>query len=403
MIKKGSFLFLFFLAPFVFSQGSLKGKIVDNKGIPLENAVVYINNTTFGVFTDKNGDYELKVPEGKHTLIVSFLGFQTQEIPLDTANKIKTLYIVLHPKSNVLDEVVIKKTVYDKEWNQNLRVFTKNFLGNTALAKTCKLKNPKVLIFKFNPKLGVLTATSRKPLEIENKGLGYLIMYDLIDFTLTRKKISYVGYTQYKNLKGGKRKQRKWRKNRLKTFLGSQMHFFRSLRNQKLKEAGFIVHQFKRIKNKNRPSNTQIKNAWASIRKNRKIVFSSNKIKPPVTALDSAYAIINKSKLPKYIDMLYKRNVPYKDLIVEKNQHTFMQFNDYLLIIYTKSAPEENYKRNKKDQSHSQTSSIKLISKNVILTPLGDVIDPLDYFVEGYWAYKQFADLLPLNYQPLKD
>jgi len=273
------------------------------------------------------------------------------------------------------------------------------------MASMCKIKNPKVLVFDFNPKTGVLTASSRKPLLIENKGLGYLIMYNLIDFTLTRTQMSYVGYMQYKTLKGSKRKQRKWRKNRLTTYKGSQMHFVRSLRKQSLKKEGFLVHQFKRVKNKERPSDIQIKKAWNFIRKSGGVIRYELKNKLPTTALDSANMIIDKSKLPKFRDYLYKRNVPDKDLILQKKQQILLQFEDYLMVIYTKAAPEKRYSFYNKKASHSpnQTSSITLLTQNVILNPSGDILNPLDFFVEGYWAYKQFADLLPLNYQPLKD
>ena len=47
-----------------------------------------------------------------------------------------------------------------------------------------------------------------------------------------------------------------------------------------------------------------------------------------------------------------------------------------------------------------QTSYITLTTEEVILGPLGNIINPLDYYSEGYWAYEQYADQLPLNYTP---
>ena len=50
-----------------------------------------------------------------------------------------------------------------------------------------------------------------------------------------------------------------------------------------------------------------------------------------------------------------------------------------------------------------QTSSMVLLTATAILENTGEIIDPLDVFYEGYWAYEQFADALPLNYTPEED
>jgi len=408
MSKK--FLFIIPLLLFIssiFSQTLLKGKVVNEKSEPLENAVIYINNTTFGTFTDKDGNYELKIDEGTYTLIISFLGYKTLEKQIKTAKKSKTLYFVLHPKTNMLDEIIIKKTVYDKHWYYNLSQFKRTFLGRTLLAKNCKILNPKVLHFEFDKKTGLLTADARKPLQILNKDLGYKITYDLVDFSLGRKQVTYLGYTKYQNLKGGKRKQKRWTKNRLKAYHGSRMHFVRSLRSQKLKDEGFNVNQFKRVLNPERPSEEKIRHAIKIVRLSGKPLNFRKEITQPITQLDTAMVILKKVKLPKYIDYLYKTSVPYKDMILVSGKNILLQFKDYLSIIYTKEAEEDTYARRNmwktREPLNVQTSAITMTQKTVILDPTGDIIDPLAIFAEGYWSYERFADMLPLNYQPKKE
>ena len=103
------------------------------------------------------------------------------------------------------------------------------FIGKTELAKDCKILNPEALHFEFNPKENILTAFARRPLKIKHKGLGYLITYDLVNFIRRGNYVSYLGYARYENLKGGKNKQKRWKQNRILTYKGSRIHFFKSL------------------------------------------------------------------------------------------------------------------------------------------------------------------------------
>ena len=41
-----------------------------------------------------------------------------------------------------------------------------------------------------------------------------------------------------------------------------------------------------------------------------------------------------------------------------------------------------------------------MLTKTAILDPTGIIINPLDIFAEGYWSYEQFANTLPLDYEP---
>lgn len=400
------FSFLIFLtATSSYSQFYLKGKVTSTSNETLEGASVYLNGTTIGTTTNDKGEFELKIKEGNHDLVVSFIGYQTTQIHIDTKNKITFLEFKLKADTNVLNEVVLRKTIYDADWKYNLSRFKQLFLGRTLLAKKCQILNPKVLHFEYNAKTNTLTAEAKEPLKIKHKGLGYLITYDLVSFSIKRKTLSYLGYTKYENLKGSKRKQKRWKKNRLKAFNGSRMHFVRSLRSQKLKEEGYVINQFRRALNPDRPTEKQIKMARQLIRLHGKYLDFSKKIPNPKTPLDSAKIILRKVSLPKHVDYLYKNNVPYSDMIIKKKEQLILSFKDYLSITYLKEPEEENYLfgtfGRRKKASGVQTSAITMLAKTAILDPTGDIINPLDVFSEGYWSYEQFADLLPLDYQPI--
>ncbi len=389
----------------VSAQILIKGTVVTTSNLPMEGASVYVNNSTIGTVTDADGNFELYLNEGKSELIVSFIGYKTIITNVETSLYQKPLFFKLRRATNFLNEAVVTKIKYDDDWRYNLSRFKSAFLGRTLLASQCNIINPKVLSFEFDKTTGALTAYAKEPLKIRHQGLGYLITYDLVHFSLERQRVTYLGFTKYQNLKGSKRKQRKWLKNRLIAYNGSVMHFMRSLRAKKLKEEGFLVHQFKRVLNSDRPSEESIKKARAyiaSISSKDNPVNLSRKIKKPRTALDSAVSTVQKVRLPKYRDYLYKSNVPYPDLIIQNKKETLLSFENYLSIIFTKESEEVNYMPNKRAHKN-QTSSLTMFKKTAIIDPSGTVIDPLDIFAEGYWSYEQFANLLPLDYRPNKN
>lgn len=59
---------------------------------------------TQGTITDLDGKFSLNAPNKKSILIVSFIGYVTQELPVETA---KPMSIILKEDTKTLDEVVI--------------------------------------------------------------------------------------------------------------------------------------------------------------------------------------------------------------------------------------------------------------------------------------------------------
>ncbi len=80
-MKKINLLFIFILiSTFSYSQNILKGTIVDSemgKGLP--GATVLVKGTSNGVNTDFDGNFEI-ISEGPGTLVISFVGYKSQEI-----------------------------------------------------------------------------------------------------------------------------------------------------------------------------------------------------------------------------------------------------------------------------------------------------------------------------------
>lgn len=72
----------------LFAQGIVRGKVTDEKGETLIGAAIVLkSNTSFGVTTDLDGNYSLKITESTpQVLIVSYVSYKTQEISVNPLN-----------------------------------------------------------------------------------------------------------------------------------------------------------------------------------------------------------------------------------------------------------------------------------------------------------------------------
>lgn len=99
------FLLLFVTLSLQAQSVILSGKVVDTNQEPLAGASVVIRELKKGSSTDFEGNFKIKVPEGKHVVEVSFVGFNT--ITKEVSTNDKNLTIVLRSEENVLDEVLV--------------------------------------------------------------------------------------------------------------------------------------------------------------------------------------------------------------------------------------------------------------------------------------------------------
>ena len=83
---------------------SVKGKIQDDKGNALPGASVAVKGTTKGVTTNANGEFSIDVPNSASVLVVTFIGFNTQEV---TVGNRQTINIALLEDLKTLSEVVV--------------------------------------------------------------------------------------------------------------------------------------------------------------------------------------------------------------------------------------------------------------------------------------------------------
>ncbi len=72
----------------ILAQQTVSGKVTDQSGEPLLGASILVKGTSTGTVTDIDGNYTIKVPEGSNTLVVSYTGFNTQEIEVGSQTEI---------------------------------------------------------------------------------------------------------------------------------------------------------------------------------------------------------------------------------------------------------------------------------------------------------------------------
>src|SRR5690625_2245716 len=102
----------FFLTCLLFSglvlfgqnQGTVTGVVKDNSGEPLIGVNIQVKNSNKGTSTDFDGAFTLEDIDENAILIISYVGYQTQEVFV--AGK-HDLEIVMLSDSQVLDEVVV--------------------------------------------------------------------------------------------------------------------------------------------------------------------------------------------------------------------------------------------------------------------------------------------------------
>ncbi len=85
-------------------QKIISGTVLDNTGEPLPGASIIEKGTTKGTTTDFDGNFSLTITDQNAILVISFIGFLTQEVPV---NEKTTLVITLQEDAAKLDEVIV--------------------------------------------------------------------------------------------------------------------------------------------------------------------------------------------------------------------------------------------------------------------------------------------------------
>ena len=146
-----SIFLIFFCVQTVFGQ-SVKGKIRNESGDPVAFASVKTSDFRYGVISDENGFFTLRLPEGKYLLIIRHLGYEEKQLEVETPF-LDDLIVVLKaveleleavdieigkrdPAYGIMKEVIANKKEHQKQFaSYTCQTYLKASLEVDTLAK----------------------------------------------------------------------------------------------------------------------------------------------------------------------------------------------------------------------------------------------------------------------------
>ncbi len=404
-----SFILFLILSKIGLSQSlfTIKGEVKSEiAGDTLIRVSIYLNQTSIGTLSGKNGEFTLSnVPAGKHELIFSCVGYETQRILINTDESIPFLIIWLKPKAVELTAVVVEP--FEKDgWIRWGELFRNNFIGRSGNARKSKLKNHEALQFRRTDKGNRLQVISTVPLQLENEALGYSIQFDLEEFVydFETKAVFFKGFCFFsdKMLKGNKRRS-EWKVNRKETYQGSLNHFMFALYHDQLVQDGFEIYEerWKVNVEKNRVRRVMEDSlglrVFSDPRSNQTFVFGNPRKKDSMTYYNK---IIQQSDFFEQVDSIQSYSYSLITKITDSTGQ--LSFADRLRVVYRKEAEEAAYARIKGQNKRKpfQSSSLQLIDgKSIFIKPTGFFYEAKDIILHGYWAWEGIADMMPYDYR----
>lgn len=365
----------------VTAQHRITGAVFNEKGQPLPFASAFLNQTTLGGRSTESGEFTIRqVPAGKYELIVSYLGYEPQLLPVEVNADVTGLKVTLRPKPGLLKEFVVKRNAERERW---LKVFYSHFIGESTLAKQCRVLNSEVIDLEYDAGRQLLTASADDFVILENRALGYRVKFLLINFQYNMRSgyTLYYGNPLFEPMKAGNgRQQRQWEQNREAAYYGSTAHFYRSLIRRELAKDGFSVQKL--------------------VRKER----TRDYVSPSPARQDSLGVKIQPPALfSRSVSYLYTAQLPYDSLYRPDGNGFSLIFRDHLYVVYSKEKEDRLYvakhKPGQKTRPKEQVSVMSMLAPEVPLDVNGNIGSPVDIVVEQYWGWEKMAEMLPLDYK----
>lgn len=334
------------------AQAVVTGTVVDaGTGAPLPGAHVFVTASLRGTITDDAGRYRLTgLSPGALEVAASMVGYAPASLrlrlPPDT---VLTVDFRLRARVLTLDGIEVTAE-RPRDWEKTLKRFLRAFLGETANAGRCTLLNPEVLT--FTPAGDGFTARAEAPLLIENRALGYRLVYHLAEFAAGKERQQYRGLPRFEPLtpRNG-RERRRWKKARRRAYEGSLRHFLAVLATARdpraLERAGF--------------------EAWLS---------------------------------PEYRADPPRHRMLVPGAILRPGPHPGTRLLDLPEVLWVRYRFEGEDTAYRADPLGYQLSWVVLNRRPAVLDARGRLEDPYALITYGYWAFERIAELLPLEYVP---
>lgn len=343
-----------FTAVYSQEQFTVTGKVLDAASQqPLSGASVFCQNTTFGVITNANGEFTIKLPRGGYDLVVSYTGYQSAEQRISSATT-DPLVLEMKAKDKSMEAVaVVGSNEVPDGFAKYGGFFKEQFFGSTANAAECELLNPEALRFFFSKKRNRLKVLVREDLQFINHALGYKVRYQLDSMTYeyATQVSTYSGYPFFETLTGTPDQEAKWAANRNKAYRGSKLHFMKSWYGKSLSQEGFVLEKV----------NPDAKNFEAT---------------PILDAYDTSFYQPDSSAVDITLTGRYR-------------------------IIYKKEMPDAKFVSYYKLPPHIRVQlSILDIQDGFVIEENGYWYEQADLVNTGYWSYERVGEAVPYDFKP---
>jgi hypothetical protein len=361
------FKYLFFLLMVVDLQGTaqvfITGKVLDNaSGRPLENANIYLNNSTKGTITNELGQFKLgPFNNGFYELVATYVGYEPALYNTQINGKALQIIFRLNRRDEALKEVLVLSQSTRKLY---LNLLREHFIGITEPAENTKILNEDAIRFIAADTKNGIKAYSDTTLIIKNTFTGYQIAFELQEFNLDRDngRTSFFGYSRYIPLKPrSSAQQNRWQKHRKQCYVGSTLHFYHSLVNNSLAENQFSL--------------TQI-------------------LPPPI---DSSGKTIRTMQIGKIV--IEKQVLTLSDSLQQVYQ---FWCKGKLQVFYGQNPAGKEFLKSKTFLNQPSAGVISTIQflEPAILDFTGAMANPTALLYSGWWAFEKLANMLPLDYRP---
>jgi len=379
-------LFAFLFNSTVLSQNLfLYGTVIDNTTKkPISNVNVYLANTQIGTTTNKSGYFELdNLPQGTFSVIFSHVSYCFLSKKITLIRKYNDIGITeLSLKVYKLGTVVVQGN--NNLWKERFKIFRNNFIGTENNADSTFVENPYKI--DFTNKNGKLFATSKEPLIILNKSLGYKIKYFLNYFEECDEYTKYSGDAVFSNLpSSSKSDSLMWIKNREATYVGSLRHFLDVLNTA---YSQFVFgHKSYNLRD-GYSIDTRFSKCKSLINNKGFFIFRVDKL--PAQTFQSS------SEIP-----ISMKNLLSKGKI---KTETFLKFQNYLRIYFLPNYKIGQYPLNFniKNIYNAEGSYLELTKDSVFVDIHGRYFDKFGIHTYGKFGRERISDLLPYEYEYVK-
>ncbi|MDF2933510.1 MAG: carboxypeptidase-like regulatory protein [Chryseobacterium sp.] len=386
-MKKLILLLVIILPFYLVIAQTIKGTVVNDIEKPISNVNVYLDGTKTGTVSLADGSFTLNLPSANNnSLVFQKDDYETFTISVSEVLN-KKLKVVLIKAKEIEEVRIVPYT--EAAYKNYIHFFLDSFIGNDK--ENVRIKNQRSLKFSFDKENKILKVKAPQTLIIENKNLGYTIDYNLVEYVadFENNTTRFMGTSFFKETKS----TNKVKLNRMNAYDGSQVHFFRSVYENKVADEGFIVNQITKFPNSKYPTEEELQR----LKDFAKTLKSKKTLNVPEDILDIGN---RKRNEPPYKIAVTKTQIPESDYTKKTDGKVFLDYDHMMQINFKKL-----YYELKKDQFVKgtmpimQTSFLHPEQDTFEIYSDGNTSNPGQLTNQGEFAKDKIEKLLPLDYK----